>query len=68
MAKHEGLLLKIDSKGNISGYMQENNNKIPIENTTIKNKILNDIGFCLENAQLMRQFSWSVSFDIPYWG
>ena len=38
------------------------------ENTTIKNKILNDIGFCLENAQLMRQFSWSVSFDIPYWG
>ena len=23
MAKHEGLLLKIDSKGNISGYMQE---------------------------------------------
>ena len=27
MAKHEGLLLKIDSKGNISGYMQENNNK-----------------------------------------
>ena len=27
MAKHEGLLLKIDSKGNISGYMQENDNK-----------------------------------------
>ena len=40
MAKHEGLLLKIDSKGNISGYMQENNNKIPIENTTIKNELI----------------------------
>ena len=38
------------------------------ENTTIKNKILNDIGFCLENAQFMRQFSWRVSFDMPYWG
>lgn len=31
MAKHEGLLLKIDSKGNISGYMQENNNKIQLK-------------------------------------
>ena len=40
MAKHEGLLLKIDSKGNISGYMQENNNKIPIENTTIKDELI----------------------------
>lgn len=40
MAKHEGLLIKIDSKGNISGYMQENDNKIPIENTTIKNELI----------------------------
>ena len=40
MAKHEGLLLKIDSKGNISGYMQENNNKIPIDNTTIKDELI----------------------------
>lgn len=40
MAKHEGLLLKIDFKGNISGYMQENNNKIPIENTTIKKELI----------------------------
>lgn len=40
MAKHEGLLLKIDSKGNISGYMQENDDKIPIENTTIKDELI----------------------------
>lgn len=40
MAKHEGLLLKIDSKGNISGYMQENDNKIPIEDTTIKDELI----------------------------
>lgn len=40
MAKHEGLLIKIDSKGNISGYMQENDNKIPIENTTIKDELI----------------------------
>ena len=48
MAKHEGLLLKIDSKGNISGYMQENDNKIPIENTTIKNEL---IGFSEEDFE-----------------
>lgn len=40
MAKYEGLLLKIDSKGNISGYMQENDNKIPIENSTIKDELI----------------------------
>ena len=40
MAKHEGLLLKIDSKENISGYMQENDNKIPIDNTTIKDELI----------------------------
>ena len=40
MAKHEGLLLKIDSKGNISGYMQENDNKLPIEDTTIKDELI----------------------------
>lgn len=40
MAKHESLLLKIDSKGNISGYMQENDNKIPIDNTTIKDELI----------------------------
>lgn len=40
MAKYEGLLLKIDFKGNISGYMQENDNKIPIENSTIKDELI----------------------------
>ncbi len=40
MAKHEGLLIKIDSEGNISGYMQENDNKIPIQNTTIKDELI----------------------------
>ena len=40
MAKQEGLLIKIDSKGNISGYMLENDNRIPIENTTIKDELI----------------------------
>ena len=31
-----------------------------------KSKILNGIGFCLENARLMYKFSWQVSFYIPY--
>lgn len=48
MAKHEGLLLKIDYKGNISGYMQENDNKIPIEDTTIKDEL---IGFSEEDFE-----------------
>ena len=36
------------------------------EKATTRNKILNDIGFCLENARLMYKFSWQVSFYIPY--
>ena len=36
MAKHEGLLLKIDSKGNISGYMQENDRRAKILNNLCK--------------------------------
>lgn len=31
-----------------------------------KSKILNDIGFCLENARFMYKFSWQVGFYIPY--
>lgn len=41
MARQEGLLLKIDDAGNISGYVQENDNKIPIKNTTIKDELIN---------------------------
>lgn len=41
MARHEGLLLKIDDDGKIAGYMQENDNKIPIKNTTIKDELIN---------------------------
>lgn len=36
------------------------------ENASLKSKILNDIGFCLENARFMYKFSWQVSFYIPY--
>ena len=36
------------------------------EKATTRNKILNDIGFCLENARLMYKFSWQVGFYIPY--
>ena len=65
MAKHEGLLLKIDSKGNISGYVQENNNKIPIENTTIKDEL---ISFSEEDfeeyyAQHQEEFEQDVDGD-----
>ena len=59
MAKHEGLLLKIDSKGNISGYMQENNNKIPIENTTIKNEL---ISFSEEDFEESYEFVKNIHF------
>ena len=38
------------------------------EDASLKNKILNDIGFCLENARILYKFSWRVSFDIPYRG
>lgn len=40
MARHEGLIIKIDSDGNISGYMQENDNRIPIEDTTVKDELI----------------------------
>ena len=59
MAKHEGLLLKIDFKGNISGYMQENNNKIPIENTTIKNEL---ISFSEEDFEESYEFVKNIHF------
>lgn len=36
------------------------------ENASVKSKILNDIGFCLENARLMYKFSWQVGFYTPY--
>ena len=36
------------------------------EKATTRNKILNDIGFCLENARFMYKFSWQVGFYIPY--
>ena len=75
MAKHEGLLLKIDSKGNISGYMQENDNKIPIEDTTIKDELIsfseedfeeyselqNEIRKVYRNLMLYHN-SWHINF------
>ena len=66
MAKHEGLLLKIDSKGNISGYMQENNNKIPIENTTIKSPIIPSPAFTIICATSLSPVNIAAPIPIIY--